>query len=152
MPLADALLPEFDQEMKTTRSLLERVPLDKASWNPHGRSTGMGTLASHITALAGFGNMIVKQTELDIAPSGGQQRQVPQYQTKEELLAAFDANVKASRAEIVKAADADLMTPCSLKSGLHTIFTIPRVSVLRTMLMNHMIHHRGQLSVYLRLQ
>lgn len=151
MPLADTLLPEFDQEMKTTRSLLERVPLDKASWKPHGRSTSMGALASHITSLAGFGNMIVKQTELDVAPAGGQRRQTPEYHTKEELLAAFDANVKASRAEIAKAADTDLMTPWSLKSGPQTIFTMPRASVLRTLLMNHVIHHRGQLSVYLRL-
>ena len=152
MPLADTLLPEFDQEMKTTRSLLERVPLDKASWKPHGRSTTMGALASHITSLAGFGSMIVKQTELDVASAQGQPRQTPQYHTTEELLAAFDANVNASRAEIAKAADPDLTTPWTLRAGPQTIFTMPRAAVLRTMLMNHVIHHRGQLSVYLRLK
>ena len=151
MPFADTFLPEFDHEMTTTRSLLERVPLENASWKPHGKSTGLGGLASHIAALASFGTLAVTKTEIDMAPPGAPPRTAPEYHTKEELLAAFDSNVKASRDAISTLGDGDLMTPWTLKKAGHTIFTMPRSGVLRTMLMNHIIHHRGQLSVYLRL-
>lgn len=151
MPFADAFLPEFDQEMKTTRSLLERVPLNKAAWKPHAKSTALGALASHIAALARFGEIAVTQTGIDMAPAGAPPRVPPAYHTTEDLLAAFDANVTMSREAIGRMLDTDLMTPWTLQNGGHTIFTLPRAAVLRTMLMNHIIHHRGQLSVYLRL-
>ena len=151
MPFADGFLPEFDQEMKTTRSLLERVPLDKASWKPHGKSTALGALASHLASLASFGTLAVTKTEVDMSPPGAAPWKAPEYHTKEELLAAFDSNDASSRAAIDSLADGDLMTQWTLKHGGHTVLSMPRVAVLRTLLMNHIIHHRGQLSVYLRL-
>ena len=151
MAFADAFLPEFDHEMKTTRSLLERVPLDNAAWKPHTKSTSLGVLASHVANLAGFGRAIVVQDEINMAPGGGPPAPQPQYHTTQELLGAFDSNVAAARAAIGGLQDSDVLSPWSLKMGEHIIFTLPRASALRSMMMNHIIHHRGQLSVYLRL-
>lgn len=151
MSFADTFLPEFDQEMKTTRALLERVPLENETWKPHTKSTALGALASHIANLAGFGKPIVTLTELNFAPAGAPPRVPAQFHTRDELLEAFDENVKASRDAISTLQPNDLGTPWALKNGEHTIFSLPRAAVLRTLLMNHIIHHRGQLSVYLRL-
>jgi uncharacterized damage-inducible protein DinB len=107
-------------------------------------------LASHVANLAGFGDMIASQTELDMM-AGGSRRALAEYNSTPELLEAFDANVKKSREAIAGLEDDQLTTPWSLKAGDQTIFTLPRAAVLRSMLMNHIIHHRGQLSVYLRL-
>jgi uncharacterized damage-inducible protein DinB len=150
MAFADNFLPEFDHEMKTTRSLLERVPFDNATWKPHAKSTGLGSLASHIANLAGFGDLIVNTEERDFAPKG-QPFKPPVYENTQDLLSVFDANVAKSRTAIEGVADNKLGTPWTLRAGEHVIFTLPRAVVLRSMLMNHIIHHRGQLSVYLRL-
>ena len=147
MAFADTFLPEFDHEMKTTRSLLERVPFDNAAWKPHDKSTGLGSLASHIANLAGFGDMIVNTQERNF---GGDKR--PRvFENTTDLLAAFDENVVKSRAAIAGLTDDKLGNPWTLRAGDHVIFTMPRATVLRSLLMNHIIHHRGQLSVYLRL-
>ncbi|HEX2779254.1 MAG TPA: DinB family protein [Gemmatimonadaceae bacterium] len=151
MPLSAALLPEFDHEMKTTRSLLERVPESKAGWKPHAKSMSLGELASHIANLAGWGRYIVAQPELDFAPPGGTPLALPKYRDGAELLERFDANVAATRAAIARASDEDLAGAWTLKNGGRTIFTLPRAAALRGFMMNHGIHHRGQLSVYLRL-
>lgn len=151
MPIAASLLPEFDHEMQTTRSLLERVPESKAAWKPHAKSMSLGELASHIANLAGWGRWIVAQSELDFAPPGGTPLQLPRFQDGGELLTRFDANVAGTRAAIERANDEDLARPWTLKNGGRTIFTLPRVAALRGFMMNHSIHHRGQLSVYLRL-
>jgi uncharacterized damage-inducible protein DinB len=151
MPFADTFIPEFDQEMKTTRSLLERVPFENAAWKPHIKSTGLAALASHVAQLAGFGHIAIVADELDIAPAGGAPAPRPVYGSTDELLAAFDENVAKSRAAVLTLEDKNLGTPWSLKMGGQAFFTMPRGAVLRTMLMNHIIHHRGQLSVYLRL-
>jgi uncharacterized damage-inducible protein DinB len=147
MAFADSFLPEFDHEMKTTRSLLERVPFDNAAWKPHTKSTGLGDLASHIANLAGFGDMIVNNDERNFG--GGERPKV--FDNTSDLLAAFDAGVARSRTAIQGLADDKLGSPWTLRAGDHVIFTMPRAAVLRSMLMNHIIHHRGQLSVYLRL-
>ena len=149
MSFADTFLPEFDNEMKTTRSLLERVSFENADWRPHTKSTGLGALASHIAGLAGYGAMIVTETGMDMAKrSGGKPAQ---YSNSADVLTAFDANVKKSRDAVASLTDDAMTTPWTLSAGDHVIFTLPRAAVLRTMMMNHMIHHRGQLSVYLRL-
>lgn len=148
MAFSDTFLPEFDQEMKTTRSMLERVPMENGPWKPHTKSTALGALASHLANLAGFGAGIASQTEIDMAAPGARR---PDFPTKEALLAGFDANVTATRAAITKLTDMDLSSPWTLKNGEHVVFTLPRAAVLRTLMMNHIIHHRGQLSVYLRL-
>lgn len=152
MPIADTFLPEFDQEMATTRALLERVPADRADWKPHPRSTALGQLAMHIANLPGFGATVISQTEVDMNPPGGAGYTPPVLTSTEELLATFDANVERTRAAIAGARDEELGVPWSLKSAGEVIFTLPRSGVLRTMMLNHVIHHRGQLSVYLRLR
>jgi uncharacterized damage-inducible protein DinB len=153
MAFVDAFLPEFDQEMKTTRTLLERVPVEKSDWKPHTKSTALGALAFHLATLAGFGDMIVNQDGRDFA-AGNQaalRAAASQQRSREELLALFDENVAKSRAALQKLQDKDLGATWTLRNGEHVIFSLPRAAVLRTLLMNHIIHHRGQLSVYLRL-
>jgi uncharacterized damage-inducible protein DinB len=147
MAFADTFLPEFDHEMKTTRSLLERVPFENAAWKPHDKSTGLGALASHIANLAGFGDLIVNADERTFG--GGERPKV--FNNTAELLAAFDDGSARSRSAIQGLKDDKLATPWTLRAGDQVIFTLPRAAVLRSLLMNHIIHHRGQLSVYLRL-
>lgn len=146
MTFITSLLAEFDHEMKTTRSLLERVPFEKSSWKPHTKSTSLGDLASHIANLAGYGAMIVEVDQIDMAGRGPQ----PAFQSRDEMLQAFDANVAKSRTALGTLQDDRLKTNWVLRMGDHVIFDLPRPVVIRNMLMNHMIHHRGQLSVYLR--
>ena len=150
MSFADSFLPEFDHEMKTTRAILERVPFDKALFKPHPKSTALGPLASHVANLVGFGDRIVNADEIDFAP-GGQRRLPREYENTADLLAAFDENVSKTRGAIQSLKNEQLGTPWTLRMGEHKIFTQPRASVLRAFMMNHLIHHRGQLSVYLRL-
>ena len=147
MPLVDALLPEFDHEMTTTRKLLERLPEDRFDWKPHAKSFSLGQLAQHVATIPMWGSMTISQTELDIAGSPP----LPAMTTRSEILAAFDQNVRTTRAAIVDKSDAEWMVPWSLKSGAHTIFSIPRAGVWRSFVLNHLVHHRGQLSVYLRM-
>jgi uncharacterized damage-inducible protein DinB len=149
MAFADTFLPEFDNEMKTTRSLLAIVPFQNAAWKPHTKSTALGALASHVANLTGFGSMIASTPELDFTAPGRPPQ--AQYSTTADLLAAFDSNVQKSRAAIAGMGDADLSAKWTLRAGDHVIFTLPRAVTLRTLMMNHIIHHRGQLSVYLRL-
>ena len=153
MAFTDTFLPEFDQEMKTTRSLLERVPLDKSDWKPHTKSTSLGALAVHLANLAGFGELIVKQDGRDFGTNdqAAIRAAMNKQRTREELLGLFDENVKKSRAALASLQEKDLGTTWTLRNGEQVLFAMPRAAVLRTLLMNHIIHHRGQLSVYLRL-
>ncbi|HEX2188465.1 MAG TPA: DinB family protein [Longimicrobiaceae bacterium] len=151
MPDARALFADFDQEMATTRTLLERVPEDRAGWAPHPKSTTLGGLATHIPALVGLAATAMVTEEVDMNPPGGGGYTPPGFTTTAALLAEFDAQVAKARAAIDAASDEELQVPWSLKTGGHTIFTIPRAAVVRSMVINHVVHHRGQLSVYLRL-
>jgi uncharacterized damage-inducible protein DinB len=150
MPIVTALLPEFDNEMKTTRAMLERVPEAKASFTPHAKSMKLGDLALHIPGLLSWIPIIVSETELDVMGpvAKGLHASLAAFPN---VLAAFDASVPTGRAALAGASDETLLVPWTLRAADHTIFTLPRVAVLRTMVMNHIIHHRGQLSVYLRL-
>lgn len=151
MALTDALLPEFDQEMATTRKLLERIPEGKLSWKPHEKSGSMGWLAGHLANLPDWAVTTIKQSSFDISPNGVQHKLPPPPATSKELLDAFGNNVKAARSAISAASDAHLALPWSLVSNGQTLFTMPRSTCLRLWVMNHMIHHRAQLGVYLRL-
>jgi uncharacterized damage-inducible protein DinB len=149
MPIIDALLPEFDQEMATTRRVLERVPDDRLGWKPHEKSWSMGQLASHIVNMLGWTEVTMNATEFDVmSVTPEQANQVAKSRT--ELLSWFDANVVKARAALNKS-DADYFVPWSLKAGAKVQFTMPRAACVRSFVMNHVIHHRGQLSVYLRL-
>lgn len=147
MPIKDALLPELDHEAATTRRLLERVPEDKLDWRPHPRSMTAGELATHVATLPQWGSMTMESTEYDVARG----ERAALKTTRHELLAAFDESVAKTRKAIDAAQDAEFMVPWSLKHEEKTVFTMPRVTVLRSFVMNHLVHHRGQLSVYLRL-
>jgi uncharacterized damage-inducible protein DinB len=147
MPMVDALLPEFDHEMTTTRKLLERVPDDRLGWKPHARSTSIGGLATHLSNLPWWGQVTVAEPEFDLAsvpPS-------PEATSRAQILETFDRNVAATRALLSGKSDAELMVPWTLKRGGQTVFSMPKAAVWRSFVLSHVIHHRGQLSVYLRL-
>jgi len=145
MSIFAALIPEFDQEMATTRRLLERVPSDKGTWKPHPKSFALGHLAQLVAWMPGWVANTVRHTELDLTTT-------PDYsfETTETLLAMFDRNVREAREALRSSPDADFAVPWSLKRGGQVLFTAPRGTVVRTHI-NHLIHHRGQLTVYLRL-
>ena len=147
MALVDALLPEFDHEMTTTRKLLERVPDDRLDWKPHQKSYSLGQLAQHVATIPMWGSATLNQTELDLA-SGDRP---PELTSRAEMLKAFDGHVAATRAALAGKSDGEFMVPWTLKSGGHTIFSMPKAMVWRSFVLNHLVHHRGQLSVYLRL-
>lgn len=148
MSIAQALLPEFDAEMATTRRCLERVPEDKLSFKPDERSMTLGRLAGHDAEMASWGSISIDRDQLDFAKG----EFVPMEMTsRSETLAAFDKIVADSRAALQGVSDERLLGDWSLKNGDMTLVTMPRIAVIRTFVMNHTIHHRGQLSVYLRL-
>lgn len=152
MSIAQSLLPEFDQEMATTRKILAVVPEGRNDWKPHQKSMTLGRLAGHVAELPMWGVMTINETEIDIAPVGMARPWEPGiFTTQAETLKSFDEKVTACRAAIAKASDADLMVPWSLKAGGRVLMTLPRVAVLRSFMMNHLIHHRAQLGVFLRL-
>jgi uncharacterized damage-inducible protein DinB len=151
MPMSQALLPEFDHEMANTRKALERVPEDKFGWKPHEKSMTLGRLATHVAELSGWVPTTLESESFDFAPPGAPPFQPKTAGSRAELLEVFDKNVAAARAAIGAASDAQWMAPWSLLQGGRTIFSMPRIAVLRSMVMNHTIHHRGQLAVYLRL-
>jgi uncharacterized damage-inducible protein DinB len=151
LPIADSLLPEFDHETATTRLLLERVPQARAAWKPHAKSMSLGELAMHVSTLPGWTPIALKATEFETNPPGGQRYAPPAFESTAKMLAAYDESVQASRAMLAAATDGELMVPWALKTDGKTVFTLPRVAVFRSFIMNHAVHHRGQLSVYLRM-
>jgi uncharacterized damage-inducible protein DinB len=151
VPMNQALLPEFDHEMANSRKALERVPDGKFDWKPHQKSMSLGQLAAHIASIPSWAAMTMTTPELDVRPVNGPAMQQPQFKTRAELLSFFDKSVGEARTAITTASDETLMAPWSLLSAGKPIFKMPRIGVLRGMIMNHMIHHRGQLGVYLRL-
>ena len=151
MAIRDAILPEFSQEMATARKTLERVPEGKPDWAPHPRSMKMGRLAGHIAELPGLITTALSQESLDFRPPGAPARTPYVMTSRESLLQAFDKNVAAASAAIAGASDESLMKPFTLSAAGKVIFTMPRIAVVRGFVLNHVIHHRGQLTVYLRL-
>lgn len=145
MSIAQALLPEFEQEMATTRRLLARVPSERGSWTPHPKSFPLGHLAQLIARMPGWLTFTLRQTEVDLGGFPGYT-----FETTEALLSEFDRNVHEARESLALATAADLGVEWSMKRGDHVLFTSTRGALIRSHL-NHLIHHRGQLSVYLRL-
>jgi uncharacterized damage-inducible protein DinB len=145
MSLSEMFLPEFDQEMATTRRLLERVPSERGAWKPHEKSFSLGHLAQLVSWMPGWITNALQETRLDLSGAA----RYSQEKT-EDLLAGFDRNVKEAREALAAASDADFQVPWSLTSGDRVFFTLPRVAVVRQTI-NHLVHHRGQLSVYLRM-
>ena len=148
MKAVESLILEFDHEARTTRRHLERVPADKLEWRPHQKSFTAGGLASHIVECVGWAESVFTMDEFDVNPAT-----YTPYQAASgaDLLTAFDGKVAACKEALSGVADADLMQPWRLKIRGRVRFEKPRATVFRDFTLSHVIHHRGQLSVYLRL-
>ena len=145
MSIGTSLIPEFDQEMKSTRRLLERVPGDQGTWKPHPKSFALGHLAQLVAWMPGWIGNALRQTELNLAGAQGYS-----FEKTETLLELFDRNVSDTREALTAAKDADFAVPWSLKAGDRVLFTMTRGEVIRQTI-SHLSHHRGQLTVYLRM-
>jgi uncharacterized damage-inducible protein DinB len=147
MAIKDGLLAEFDHEMGTTRKLLDRLPDDKLAWKPHDRSMSLGGLATHLSNIPIWGGMIMNTSQFDLADSPPH---LDEKTSRADVLAHFDETTRATRAAMDKT-DAELIAPWSLRRAGQEIFTLPRLAAFRSFVLYHSVHHRGQLSVYLRL-
>jgi uncharacterized damage-inducible protein DinB len=151
MSLSEMILPEFEQEMANTRRTLERVPDEKFEWKPHEKSSSLGGLATHLANIPSWTTHTFEKDELDIAPPDAPPFRLEQAKSTADLLAAFDKNVADARATLAAATDERWSGKWSLLRGGNTIMTLPRVAVMRGFVLSHLIHHRAQLGVYLRL-
>jgi uncharacterized damage-inducible protein DinB len=151
MALNQTLLAEFDHEMANTRKTLERVPEDKFAWKPHEKSFSMVALATHLATLPSWASYTIQQDSIDIAPAGEPPPKNEPAKSVKDLLATFDRNVASGRAALGAVTDEALLKSWTLFKGGQTIFTLPRIAALRSFVMNHNVHHRAQLGVYLRL-
>ncbi len=146
MPIAEAFLQEFDAEMASTRRLLERLPANRLDWKPHAKSRSLGELATHVTEIPRFG------LRFEGASWQVGSEKAPTLQTTADFLSRFDQNVSESRAGIAKKTDDEMQQDFTvLRANGDVFFRLSRRSVVRRLLLNHLIHHRGQLTVYLRL-
>jgi len=148
MPERDSLLPEFDQETASTRRVLERVPDAALEWRPHAKSFNMGELATHLSRLPHWGTLILKQDSYDLAARGPRGDALP---TVAAILEQFDANVREVRIALVDMTDGQLLQPWTLRRGDRVVMSLPKVSAVRGFVVRHLVHHRGQMTVYLRM-
>lgn len=145
--MKDALLAEYDHEISTTRKLLERIPGDKLTWKPHVRSMSLGGLGTHLANLPQWAGAILNDTRFDLA---GLPPTLAEKTSHAAILAAFDESAQRARGWMDKT-DAEFLARWSLYRGTQEIFSMPRIAAFRSFVLSHLIHHRGQLSVYLRL-
>ena len=151
MRTTELLLKELDLEAHYTRKHLERVPMDRLDFKPHAKSMTLGWLATFVAILPSWGTLTLAGSEYDVAPPGGSTEDYSIRTTTEALLALFDKNMSETRAALSKLTDVMLDEPWALKAAGHTIFSQPRGLVYRTFIMNHLVHHRAQLGVVLRM-
>jgi uncharacterized damage-inducible protein DinB len=151
MTYAETILPEFDQEMANTRKVLERIPDDKFDWQPHPKSHTIGWNANHVADLPNWLAETLTKPSLDIAPVGGEPYAFPKLATTREILEMFDRNVASAREAITSIEAEEAGQMWTLSQGGTPFFTMPRSTVVRRMVLNHLIHHRAHLCVYLRL-
>ena len=151
MNLGASILPEFDQVMAKTRTTLERVPDEKFSWKPHEKSFSFMEMANHLARLPEWGMATLQTESMDLDPEKGEFVPPEPKDSKEGVLATFDTAVAGFREALEKATDDEMMKPWTLLQSGTTLFSMPRIAVIRGMILNHIIHHRGQLTVYLRL-
>jgi uncharacterized damage-inducible protein DinB len=149
--ISQSLLPEFDHEMATTRKTIERVPEGKGDYAPHKRSMTLARLAGHICEIPTWAIMTLAQDELDMNPSSGPKYEAYVFSSRAGALEKFDADMKKARGILADTTDDQMMRIWTLKNGGQQIMAMPKVSVFRSFVMNHMIHHRAQLGVYLRM-
>jgi uncharacterized damage-inducible protein DinB len=147
MSIKDGLLADFDHEMGTTRRLLERLPDDRLSWKPHPRSMTLGGLATHLSNIPTWGGTILNEQSFDLT---GPPPPLEEKTSRAEILASFDDVCRTTRATMDKS-DGEYQSLWTLKRGGQQVFSVPRVAAFRSFVLHHVIHHRGQLSLYLRL-
>lgn len=151
MNYAQSILPEFDQEMASTRKVLERIPDDKLDWRAHPKSNTIGWNANHLAEIPGWVEGTLTSGQFEIAPVGGPRYQAPKLKSRREILDLFDRNVAAARKAFESARDEDMGKLWSLTEGGKPLLTLPRAAAIRGFVLNHLIHHRAILCVYLRL-
>ena len=147
MAIIDALLPEFDHEMAVTRKVLERVDSAQFGWKPHERSMSLGRLATHVAEIPQWAHTILTEPEFNMVD--GEHKPTAAVNAS-EVLGLFDRQVQTVRALLAARTDAELMSTWTFKQNGQELFGMPRAAAWRSWVMNHLIHHRGQLSVYLR--
>ena len=151
MNISQSMLPEFDVEIANTRKMLERVPQGKPDFRPHPKSMPLARLAGHVVEIPMWAIMTLGQDELDTSPVGGEPYVPYVMASRQEALARFDEDVKKARAALAATTDDAMLQTWTLKNSGQTILALPRVAVMRSFVMNHMVHHRAQLGVYLRM-
>ncbi len=151
MSYADTILPEFDQEMASTRKVLESIPDDKFDWKAHPKSNTIGWNANHVADIPNWLVMVLSSQSLDIAPVNGPPYSSPKLTHTKDILEVFDRNVAAAREAIKSATDKSIGETWTLEAGGTPIFSLPRGAVIRNMVLNHIMHHRAHICVYLRL-
>ncbi len=151
MNIAEGFLIEFNEEMRNTRRMLERVPDEVLDYQPHPKSMSMGRLASHIAEMPGWGATTALSDELDMQPPQGPAFKPFEAESREDVLDHFERGVVKAKEAIATVTDEAMMTDWTLLMHGNPIFTMPRIAVLKTMVLSHIIHHRAQLSVYLRM-
>lgn len=145
----DALLVEFDQEMAATRELLARLPEPALAWKPYDKAFSLGGLAAHLAELPRWGRQILESDGYELKVSAPKPEDV---HTRAGILETFDRHVADVRRELTMRSDAELAAPWTLRENGHPLLTLPRLGAIRRFLLHHVIHHRGQLTVYLRMQ
>jgi len=152
MTLKETVLSEFDDEMAMTRRLLERLPDAALSWKPHERSMSLGGLATHLALIPHWGTSILERDGYDMASADTRgPNSSTELASTAAVLETFDRHSASARRTLVDRVDAELTAPWSLSRGEQLIMSLPRVSALRRFVLNHLVHHRGQLTVYLRM-
>ncbi len=152
MTIAKLILPEIDDEMARTRAILAAVPKEQLEWLPAEGLHTIGWNANHLAEIVGWTQPILLEDEFDVAPVGGKPYETPSIDEPAEILAAFDANLKAARNSIESASDELMAQEWSMKMGGQALFTMSKVDCIRKWVLNHSVHHRGILSVYLRMR
>lgn len=151
MALAQALLPEFGHETATLRRVIERIPAGRLDYRPHPKSFTLGDLANHLVTIPGWTVSTLTETELDFGLPETRARQPKPSTTTEGLLATLDAQVEAALEALGKTSDEAFQVIWTLKNNGQALFAMPRIAVYRGFVMNHLIHHRAQAAVYLRM-
>lgn len=145
--MRDELLAEFDREMKVTRAVLERLPADRMDWSPHAKSMSLQKLASHVATMPDWILLTLQADGLDFADA----KPPPNYTNKTQMLEGFDRTVAQARAALVALRDEQWQTPWTVRQGPQVLHSTSRYKIYRIWDLNHLIHHRGQLNLYLRL-
>ena len=148
MSLNQSFIKELENEAKQTRKVLERVPLDKADWKPHEKSMALGRLATHVAEISGYITSTLDADEMDFAKMDYKPRIA---KSTSELLAIFEENYNKGMESLKNATDEKMLSNWTMRNGEHVYFTMPKIVVVRSFAFNHLYHHRGQLTVFLRL-